>query len=37
MADERIWVVPMTLDIPNTLAEWMQSILQRPNPNQYTL
>jgi tetraacyldisaccharide 4'-kinase len=37
MTDERIWVVPMTLDIPNTLAEWMQSILQRPNPNQYTL
>lgn len=35
--DERIWVVPMTLDIPNTLAEWLQSILQRPNPNQYTL
>jgi tetraacyldisaccharide 4'-kinase len=37
MTDERIWVVPMNLDIPNTLAEWMQSILQRPNPNQYTL
>ena len=37
ITDERIWVVPMTLDIPNTLAEWMQSILQRPNPNQYTL
>jgi tetraacyldisaccharide 4'-kinase len=37
MTDERIWVVPMTLDIPNTMAEWMQSILQRPNPNQYTL
>ena len=37
MTDERIWVVPMNLDIPDTLAEWMQSILQRPNPNQYTL
>jgi len=37
LTDERIWVVPMTLEIPNTLAEWLQSILQRPNPNQYTL
>jgi tetraacyldisaccharide 4'-kinase len=35
--DERIWVVPMSLEIPNTLAEWLQSILQRPDPNQYTL
>jgi tetraacyldisaccharide 4'-kinase len=35
--DERIWVVPMTLDIPNALADWLQSILQRPDPNQYTL
>lgn len=35
--DERIWVVPMTLEIPNTLADWLQSILQRPDPNQYTL
>jgi tetraacyldisaccharide 4'-kinase len=35
--DERIWVVPMTLEIPNALAEWLQSILQRPDPNQYTL
>ena len=35
--DERIWVVPMNLEIPNTLAEWLQSILQRPDPNQYTL
>jgi tetraacyldisaccharide 4'-kinase len=37
MNDERIWVVPMTLEIPNSLAEWLQSILQRPDPNQYTL
>ncbi len=37
MNDERIWVVPMSLEIPNTLAEWLQSILQRPDPNQYTL
>ncbi|QWD85573.1 tetraacyldisaccharide 4'-kinase [Polynucleobacter asymbioticus] len=35
--DERIWVVPMSLEIPNILAEWLQSILQRPDPNQYTL
>ena len=35
--DERIWVVPMSLEIPNALAEWLQSILQRPDPNQYTL
>jgi tetraacyldisaccharide 4'-kinase len=35
--DERIWVVPMTLAIPNAFAEWLQSILQRPDPNQYTL
>ena len=35
--DERIWVVPMTLEIPNALANWLQSILQRPDPNQYTL
>jgi tetraacyldisaccharide 4'-kinase len=35
--DGRIWVVPMTLEIPNALADWLQSILQRPDPNQYTL
>ena len=35
--DERIWVVPMSLEISNALAEWLQSILQRPDPNQYTL
>lgn len=35
--DERIWVVPMSLEIPDTLAEWLQSVLQRPDPNQYTL
>ena len=37
ISDERIWVVPMDLEIPNSLAEWLQSILQRPDPNQYTL
>lgn len=35
--DERIWVVPMSLKIPNTLADWLRSILQRPDPNRYTL
>ena len=35
--DERIWVIPLTLEIPNALADWLQSILQRPDPNQYTL
>jgi tetraacyldisaccharide-1-P 4'-kinase len=35
--DERIWVVPMSLELPNALADWLQSILQRPDPNQYTL
>lgn len=37
MNDERIWVVPMSLEIPNALADWLQSILQRPDPSQYTL
>jgi tetraacyldisaccharide 4'-kinase len=37
MNDERIWVVPINLEIPNTLAKWLESILQRPDPNQYTL
>ncbi len=35
--DPRIWVVPMSLDLPNALADWLESILQRPDPNQYTL
>jgi len=35
--DERIWVVPMTLRIPDDLADWIQAILERPNPNRYTL
>ena len=37
ITDERIWVVPMSVNIPDSLSEWMQSILQRPDPNQYTL
>ena len=37
IADERIWVVPMSLTLPDNLAEWLQSILQRPDPYRYTL
>jgi tetraacyldisaccharide 4'-kinase len=37
ITDERIWVVPMSINIPDPLSEWMQSLLQRPDPNQYTL
>ena len=37
ISDERIWVVPMSLGISDSLAEWLQSILQRPDPNRYTL
>jgi tetraacyldisaccharide 4'-kinase len=37
VSDERIWVVPMSLRISDSLAEWLQSILQRPDPNRYTL
>jgi tetraacyldisaccharide 4'-kinase len=35
--DDRIWVVPMSLHLPDTLMEWLVSILQRPNPYRYTL
>ena len=35
--DDRIWVVPLSLALPDSLAEWLQSILQRPNPYRYTL
>ena len=35
--DERIWVVPLSLDLPDSLADWLQSILQRPDPQRYTL
>jgi tetraacyldisaccharide 4'-kinase len=37
ISDERIWAVPMSLGISDSLAEWLQSILQRPDPNRYTL
>ena len=35
--DERIWVVPLSLSLPDSLVEWVQSILQRPDPNRYNL
>jgi tetraacyldisaccharide 4'-kinase len=35
--DDRIWVVPLSLQLPDALVEWMQSILQRPDPRRYTL
>ena len=35
--DDRIWVVPMSLSLPDSLAEWLQSILQRPDPYRYNL
>lgn len=37
MQDDRIWVIPMSLRIPDNLMDWMQSILQRPDPRRYTL
>jgi tetraacyldisaccharide 4'-kinase len=30
--DQRIWVVPMQLTLPNALMDWIESILQRPDP-----
>ena len=35
--DDRIWVVPLSLRLPDSLIDWMQSILQRPDPRRYTL
>ena len=37
ISDERIWVVPMSLHLPENLMDWLQSILQRPDPRRYTL
>jgi len=37
ITDSRIWVVPMELEIPDSLAQWLESILQRPDPKRYTL
>jgi tetraacyldisaccharide 4'-kinase len=33
IVDQRIWVVPMQLSLPNALMDWVESILQRPDPN----
>ena len=35
--DERIWVVPMSLNLPDNLVEWLLSILERPDPYRYNL
>ena len=37
ISDERIWVVPMSLNLPDNLLDWLQSILQRPDPHRYNL
>ena len=37
ISDERTWVVPMNLNLPNDLMDWVQSILQRPDPHRYNL
>ena len=31
--DQRVWVVPMQLSLPNALMDWVESILRRPDPN----
>ena len=37
ITDERIWVVPLSLNLPDNLVDWLQSILQRPDPYRYNL
>lgn len=37
IVDDRIWVVPMSLNLPENLMEWLQSILERPDPYRYNL
>ena len=37
ITDERIWVVPMSLRLPDNLMSWLESILQRPDPRLYNL
>ena len=34
IVDQRIWVVPMHLPLPNELIRWAQEVIQRPNPYQ---
>jgi tetraacyldisaccharide 4'-kinase len=31
--DQRVWVVPIQLSLPNALMDWVESILRRPDPN----
>jgi tetraacyldisaccharide 4'-kinase len=35
--DDRIWVVPQNLTLPETFIEWVTAILHRPDPQGYTL
>ncbi|WP_114689285.1 tetraacyldisaccharide 4'-kinase [Polynucleobacter necessarius] len=37
IVDERIWVVPISLRLSDSLADWLQSILRRPDPYRYNL
>ena len=37
ISDERIWVVPLNLNLPDNLVDWLQSILHRPDPHRYNL
>ena len=37
ITDERIWVAPMSLTLPDNLVDWLQTILQRPDPYRYNL
>jgi tetraacyldisaccharide 4'-kinase len=37
ISDDRIWVVPMNLNLPDNLVDWLQSILHRPDPHRYNL
>ncbi len=37
IVDDRVWVVPMSLNLPDNLMEWLQSILERPDPYRYNL
>ena len=30
--DERIWVIPMRLEIPSEFSNWVEEVITRPNP-----
>ena len=34
IVDQRIWVVPMHVPLPNEIIRWAQEVIQRPNPYQ---